>query len=47
MASDFSDATVAKTEKNKRQKKVKEVLGAKIKNICDSGSKRNTGIKGM
>lgn len=43
MASGSSAATVAKTQK----KKVKEVLGTKMKNVWDSGSKRDNGIKEM
>lgn len=44
MASGSSAATVAKTQ-TKKSKKVKEVLGTKMKNIWDSGSKTDNGIK--
>jgi len=46
MASGSSAATVAKTQK-KKSKKVKEVLGTKMKNIWDSVSRTDNSIKEM
>lgn len=45
MALDFPDATVAKTDQKKRSKEGQRSSCKQNKNIWDSGSKRNNGIK--
>lgn len=47
MASDCPDATVGKKRGEKKSKEGQRSSWNQNKNIWDSGSKRNNGIKGM